>query len=67
MVYAAFGNFNDAIGLENKSAKGSSAGIVYMSARLKNALADLFAVRKSISTIITAKSGKPLSAASMAN
>ena len=67
MVYGAEGNLNDAIRLENKSAKGSSGGAVYMSARLKNAVADLFAGRKPISTIITAKSGKPLSAASMTN
>ena len=67
MVYGADGNLNDAIRLENKSAKGSSGGIVYMSARLKNVLADLFAVRKSISTIIVLKSGKPLSAAPMTN
>ena len=67
MVYGADGNLNNAIRLENNSADVSSDGIVYMSARLINALADLFAVRKSISTIVTAKSGKPLSAASMIN
>ena len=67
MVLDAEGNLTDAIRLENKSAKGSSGGVVYMSERLKAALADLLAVSKPISTIIKAKSGKPFSAASMTN
>ena len=67
MVLDAEGNLTDAIRLENKSAKGSSGGVVYMSERLKAALADLLAVSKPIGTIIKAKSGKPFSAASMTN
>ncbi len=67
MVLDAEGNLTDAIRLENKSAKGSSGGVVYMSERLKAALTDLLAVSKPISTIIKAKSGKPFSAASMTN
>ena len=67
MVLDAEYNVADAIRLENKSAKGSSGGVVYMSERLKAALDDLLAVSKPISTIIEAKSGKPFSAASMTN
>ena len=41
MVLDAEGNPTDAIRLENKSAKGSSGGVVYISERLKAALAEL--------------------------
>ena len=37
----AEGNLADALRLENKSAKGSSGGVVYISARRKDALAEL--------------------------
>ncbi len=67
MVLDAEGNLTDAIGLEKKSAKGSSGGVVYMREQLKSALSDLLAVSKPIGTIIKATSGKPFSAASMTN
>ena len=67
MVLDAEGNLTDAIRLENKSAKGSSGGVVYMSARLKDALAELKQQSDASGTIIKAKSGKPFSAASMTN
>ena len=67
LVLDAEGNLTDAIRLENKSAKGSSGGVVYMSERLKAAPTDWLAVSKPISTIIKAKSGKPFSAASITN
>ena len=71
MVLDAEGNLTDAIRLENKSAKGSSGGVVYISERLKAALVALLAVSNPVSnpvsTIVKAKSGKPFSAASMTN
>ena len=67
MVLNAEGNLSDAIRLENKSAKRSSGGVVYMSARLKDALAELKQQSGASGTIIKAKSGKPFSAASMTN
>ena len=67
MVIDVEGDLTDAIRLENKSAKGSSGGFVYMSERLKSAPSDLLAVSKPVGTIIKAKSGKPFSAAFMTN
>ena len=65
MVLDAEGNLTDAIRLENKSAKGSSGGVAYMSEGLKAALADLLAVSKPVGAIVEAKSGPPLAAASL--
>jgi integrase/recombinase XerD len=67
MVCDADGELTDEIRLQDKSSKGSSGGVVYMSERLKAALTDLLAISKPIGTIIKAKSGKPFSAASMTN
>ena len=67
MVLDAEGNLTGAIRLENTSAKGSSGGVVYMSARLKDALAEQKQQSYASGTIIKAKSGKPFSAASMTN
>ena len=47
MVLDAEGNLTDAIRLENKSAKGSSGGVVYMSERLKAALTCLLSATPS--------------------
>ena len=54
MVLDAEGNLTDAIRLENKSAKGSSGGVAYMSERLKAALANLLAVSNPINAIVEA-------------
>ena len=67
MVLDAEGNLTDAIRLESKSAKGSSGGVVYMSERLKAALANLLVVSNPINAIFEAQSGPPLSAASLTN
>jgi len=57
----------DAIRLEDKSAKGKSGGVVYISTRLKEALADLLAISSPIGTILKTNSGKAFSAAAMTN
>jgi integrase/recombinase XerD len=67
MVCDADGELTDEIRLQDKSSKGRSGGVVYMSERLKSALSGLLAISKPFSTIIKAKSGKPFSAASMTN
>ena len=67
MVCDADGELTDEIRLQDKSSKGRSGGVVYMSARLKDALADLKQQSDASGTIIKAKSGKPFSAASMTN
>ncbi len=67
MVLDAVGNLTDALRLANKSAKGSPGGVVYVSARLKDALAELKQQSVASGTIIKAKSGNPFSAASMTN
>ena len=50
-----------------KPSKGKSGGIVYISTRLKEALADLLAISSPIGTILKTKSGKSFSAAAMTN
>ncbi len=65
MVLDAEGNLTDAIRLENKSAKGSSGGVAYMSERLKAALANLLAVSNPINAIVETQSGPPLYASSL--
>ena len=67
MVCDADGELTDEIRLQDKSSKGRSGGVVYMSERLKSALSDLLAISKPVGTIVKAKSGKPFSAASMTN
>ena len=67
MVCDADGELTDEIRLQDKSSKGRSGGVVYMSARLKDALAELKQQSDASGTIIKAKSGKPFSAASMTN
>ncbi|MDA8575153.1 site-specific integrase [Alphaproteobacteria bacterium] len=67
MVCDADGELTDEIRLQDKSSKGGSGGVVYMSARLKDALAELKQQSDASGTIIKAKSGKPFSAASMTN
>ena len=58
MLLDAEGDLTDAIRLEDKSAKGKSGGVVYISTRLKEALADLLAISSPIGTILKTKSGK---------
>ena len=65
MVLDAKGNLTDAIRLENKSVKGSSGGVAYMSERLKAALANLLAVSNPINAIVETQSGPTLSASSL--
>ena len=67
MVCDADGELTDEIRLQDKSSKGRSGGVVYMSARLKHALAELKQPSDASGTIVKAKSGKPFSAASMTN
>jgi integrase/recombinase XerD len=67
MVLDAEGDLTDAIRLEDKSSKGKSGGGVYISTRLKEALADLLAITSPIGTILKTKSGKSFSAAAMTN
>ena len=67
MVCDADGELTDEIRLQDKSSKGRSGGVVYMSARLQDALAELKQQGDASGTIIKAKSGKPFSAASMTN
>ena len=67
MVLDAEGDLTDAIRLEDKSAKGKSGGVVYISTRLKEALAHLLAISSPIGTILKTKSGKSFSAAAMTN
>ena len=67
MVCDADGELTDEIRLQDKSSKGRSGGVVYMSARLQDALAELKQQSDASGTIIKAKSGKPFSAASMTN
>ena len=67
MVCDADGELTDEIRLQDKSSKGRSGGVVYMSARLKDALAELKQQSDASDTIIKVKSGKPFSAASMTN
>ena len=67
MVCNADSELTDEIRLQDKSSKGRSGGVVYMSARLKDALAELKQRSDASGTIIKAKSGKPFSAASMTN
>jgi integrase/recombinase XerD len=67
MVCDADGELTDEIRLQDKSSKGRSGGVVYMSARLKDALTELKQQSDASGTIIKAKSGKPFSAASMTN
>lgn len=55
MVLDAEGNLSDAIALQNKSAKGSSGGIVYISKRLHEALAALKSQSHTSGTIIKSK------------
>ena len=57
----------DEIRLQDKSSKGRSGGVVYMSARSQDALAELEQQSDPSGTIIKVKSGKPFSAASMTN
>ena len=67
MILDAEGDLTDAIRLEDKSAKGKSGGVVYISTRLKEALADLLEISSPIGTILKTKSGKRFSAAAMTN
>jgi integrase len=67
MLLDAEGDLTDAIRLEDKSAKGKSGGVVYISTRLKEALAHLLAISSPIGTILKTKSGKRFSAAAMTN
>ena len=67
MVCDADGELTDEIRLQDKSSKGRSGGVVYMSARLQDALAELKQQGDASGTIVKAKSGKPFSAASMTN
>ena len=65
MILDAERELTDAIRLGDKSTKGKSGGIVYISTRLKEALADLLVINCLIGTILKTKSGKSFSAASM--
>jgi len=65
MILEAEGELTDAILLEDKSSKAKSGGVVYISARLKEALADLLVIRCRIRTILKTKWGKSFSTAFM--
>ena len=63
MILDAEGDLTDAIRLEDKSAKGKSGGVVYISTRLKEALSDLLAISSPIGTRWCLGSGGNLKAA----
>jgi len=60
-------DLTDALRLEDKSHKGKSGGVAYISTRLKEALVDLLAISSPIGTILKTKSGKRFSSAAMTN
>ena len=60
-------DLTDALRLEDKSPKGKSGGVAYISTRLKEALVDLLAISSPIGTILKTKSGKRFSSAAMTN
>ena len=63
----ADGELTDELRLEDKSAKGKSGGLVFLSARLRDALADLKEISPNTGTIIKTRSGKSFTAATMQN
>jgi len=63
MILDAEGELTEAIRLEDKSSKGRSGEVVYISTRLKEALADLLVISRPIGTILKTKSGKSCSVA----
>ena len=65
MVLDVAGARTAAIRLEDKSSKGKSGGVVYISTRLKEALADLLAISSPIGTILKTKLGKSFLAAAL--
>ena len=58
MVCDANGVLTDELRLEDKSAKGKSGGVVYLSSRLQDALAELKEVSPATGTIIKTRAGK---------
>ena len=67
MVCDANGVLTDELRLEDKSAKGKSGGVIYLSSRLQDALAELKEVSPTTGTIIKTRAGKSFSAATMTN
>ena len=67
MVLDAQSQLTDAIRLEDKSAKGKSGGVIYISSRLAAALADYADGMKLTGTIIKSRSGKGMSAQVVTN
>ena len=67
MVLDAQSQLTDAIRLEDKSAKGKSGGVVFISSRLAKALADYADGVQLTGTIIKSRSGKAMSAQVITN
>ena len=67
MVLDAQSQLTDAIRLEDKSAKGKSGGVVFISSRLAKALDDYADGRDLTGTIIKSRSGKGMSAQVVTN
>jgi len=55
MILDAEGELTDVIRLEDKFSKGKSGGVVYISTRLKEALADLLVISRPIGTTLKTK------------
>ena len=66
MVTDSDGSISDAIRLEDRSSKGRSGGIVYMSKRLRDALVVLHGCSNR-NTVIASRSGTPMSAQVVTN
>ena len=67
MVCDADGELTDTVRLENKSSKGQSGGIVYLSTRLQSALQELKDSSPAFGTVVKTRSGTSYSAATMTN
>lgn len=68
MVTDASGELTDTIRLQDKASKGSSGGVVYMSARLAKAFARFQAdTRHTSGIVIRSQTGKPMSAQVVVN
>ena len=67
MVCDADGELTDTIRLENKSSKGQSGGVVYMSKRLQHALGALKSISPTYGTIVKTRSGTSFTAGTMTN
>lgn len=68
MVTDATGELTDTIRLQDKASKGSSGGVVYMSARLAKAFARFRAdTRHTSGIVIRSQTGKPMSAQVVVN